>query len=498
MGRAFPWGLSLGPGVVDAASFPLDERRRTYMIREKQKANTFVEDHCLARRGVLVPNAYGALGYRPVPIGEGSAAPSILLGVESCTDDNEYVLTHDDSDTASGLVIKWDQEFVSGDFRKSTRFILGPELNETSATEPFEIEAPHYSTGLSTESEVMQDARVLYSRYARPVKRMSVKPKWSMWRHLPGEVASVQLPVKDYASEQQFVGDLLTKMMVGSVTRNHNTREVSWDLVGFRELPQSITQAAEPPPDSFFQDSGFELNVVNGIAQSPNPLVLGRKYFTLVPTRLAPGFFDNVQGTGTFRIWSKETLLWGVAFDGTGLGSSGGAGSATGAGRPGSFGFVPARSPGGSVNVHVERFANSDGDPQRIILRRILSRPPAQQTGDAGTVVIPQSVNIENNRLLGAQRTLSGKGGAGGDVSEFTGITREGRDLSSDTTTIEGTNGGNGGVGVEIVAPVGSGFVGDGQIIVDGTDGGGAKSKEWRERGRGCWWCSRNGCCISL
>ena len=470
-GRVFPWGLDR-EGAVDVASFPMDERRRTYRPREKANCKTFVEEHCFARRGFMVPNAFGTLSYRAAPVGSETASISVILSEAQCTSDNDYTLAHDDSDAATGLTIKWDQDRFTGAFRKNTKFILGPELNETSATEPIEIEAPFLTTGWSTESEVRRDAQVLYSRYARPVKRINVQPVWDLWKHLPGEVAFVDLPVNDYAVVGPSVRTLIDRMMIGRVSRNHNTRKLSWSLVGFRPLPQGVIPATVPPEDEFFTEGGTEITFTNGVADLGQTLHCNRKYYTLTGGTLPPNFFDDVRGSGTLRIYSKGTLLWGASLDGTGKGGAGGLGSLAGAGESGEQGFVAARPPSGSVEVITNRFANSSGDPQDITERTVRSRPPADRLGRSGAVTQASTVTIENNQLVGVPTTLMGSGGDGGDLSTYAGTADENPGpYAPDSGQVIGSGGGAGGIGVEIVAPVGSGFVGDGEIIVDGSDG---------------------------
>ena len=473
-GRTWPWGLSIDPKWIDtaslsAASMESYQLRITIRSPEKDTAKRFVEKHCLARRGIFVTNPTGAQSYVAAPIGTGE--PVIRLSEENCYGANVSDLVHDESDTATGTVIAWDKDPITGDYRKTTTFEEPGALGETSATEPITVEAPYLTTNRSTEGEVQAHGRVLHARHARPVKRITVKPDWSLAHYAPGTVAQVDLPVIDYAVTGSVVGHISMPMMIASVRRDHHNEQLSWAMIGFRPLPASLTNIQyQQLPEAEYIANGTPLTVSNAIASTSQIIDLTKKYYHLGDVTLPAGWPSAFTNRGDLQLWVRGVLLWGADVDLSGLGGMGGSGS-TGNGEPGERGAVAAPSPGGSVSVSVVRFENSSGDPQGITTRRVTSRPASNLASRNGQTSVQPTVSVERGRLIGIPSRLMGSGGAGGDGSTFRGSTDDNDVVASDSATIAGSDGGDGASSVKLVCSAGSGFVGNGAIRLNGEDG---------------------------
>lgn len=475
-GRDFPWGIGIDLRWIDVGSLVryADEYRITARMLESIEANEFVQENCLAQRGILTPNARGQLQYIPTPIGQ-TGVPAFTIDENSIVAGSIGTFTIDSSDTAIGVQIHWNQDPVTGEFRNTTQYVEPAALRETDATEMVEIEAPYLTTGRSTEAQIKAQARVLHARTARPVKRISIQPDWAFMNSLPGTMIRVNLPVKDYQTVGGSVLDIDTPMMIGSVTVNQEDRSLSWDMVGFRELPSAFINGGDVPlDDSEYTTGGTELIVSGGVASVAQNIYLNRKYYYLGDVRFPEGWPGNLIGNGDLELWIKGTVEWAAQLNGTARGYAGGDGADIGAGSQGVQGFTPAADASGSVYVETSRFENSSGDPQRIVYRKIVSRPPAAHTPSLRQIA--DVVTVERGRIVGLPPTLTGSSGNGGDASFFRGLTNEPTaDRSSfpgDTGYLRGSNGGRSGIGVKIVCNPGSGFVASGSMNVSGGPAG--------------------------
>ena len=482
-GRAFPWSLNIDEKFIDTNSLcdAADDTRMTFLFPEKQKAKEFVEEHCLARRGLFVPNSRGALHYVPMPIG--ASGTGFVLSEGNVYGEDVSALTHDDSDTATGVIIEWDRDPISDDLKKSTSFIEPAASREISALEPVTVEAPYMTTNRSTEGEIFAQARVLHARHARPVKRISTKPSWTL-AHLPPGTSgyAVDLPVIDYTIPGGAPSLFTGKVMIGTVRRNHHSESLSWDLVGFRGLPPALAApTATQLSVEEYEANGTSIRSTAGTADLDQSIILGSKYYHLGDLHLPDGWPQNFIGTGDLELWVRGILTWGADIDLSGLGGRGGTGT-TSTGNAGLRRYVIARNASGSVAVRTNRFTNSSGDPQGVNRRTVISRPPA--TRGAQTVE-PLVASVERGRLVGLPPTLSGSGGDAGDASPFTGTKDGGDVVATDTVTIPGSDGGDGSGSVKLVCAAGSGFVGNGKIRLNGEDGEVAQSRYGAYSGAG-------------
>ena len=468
-GRAFPWSLNIDDRFIEASSLcdNVDDTRMTFLFPEKQKCKDFIEEHCLARRGLLVPNSRGALYYVPMPIG--SSGSRFILSEVSVYGEDASTLTHDDSDTATGVIIEWDRDPVTDELKKTTEFIEPAASDEISALEPVTVEAPYLTTNRSTEGEIFAQARVLHSRHARPVKRLTTKPPWNLAHLPPGTAGYVSdLPVVDYAVSGSAPRRFTGKVMVGSVRRNHHSEELTWDLVGFRSLPPALAApTATQLPESEYIANGTPIQASGGVAGLGQIISLGTKYYHLGDLHLPTGWPLAFVNTGDFELWVRGVLTWGADVDLSGRGGAGGTATLS-TGNAGQRRYVIARSAGGSVVVRTNRFTNSSGDPQGVDRRTLISRPPAIR---GAQTMEPLVASVERGRLVGLPPTLSGSGGDAGDASSFRGTKAGGDVVPSDTVTLPGSDAGNGSGSIKLVCAAGSGFVGDGKMRLNGLDG---------------------------
>jgi len=473
-GRLWPWGLNIDPIRIDTASLSaaaMDSYQLRITVRspEVQTAKRFGEEHCLARRGIAIVNPSGALSYVAAPIGTG--VPVITLNEDNCYGADSGDFVHDESDTATATSIQWDKNPITGEFRKTTEFREPAALGETSATEPETFEAPYLTTNRSTEGEVYAQGRVLHARHARPVKRITLKPDWSLAHYAPGTVAQVELPIIDYAVTGSVVGNISMPMMIASISRDHHSEKLSWKMIGFRPLPSALTDTqSQQLPEAEYIANGIPLTVNNGIASVGQTIDLTKKYYHLGDVTLPSAWPLGFGNRGDVELWVRGILLWGADVDLTGRGGRGGNGS-TGSGEPGERGSAHAPVPTGSVSVSVRRFENSSGDPQGIVSRRTVSRPASNLTSRNGQTFTHVTASVERGRIVGLPARLMGSGGSGGDGSSYRGSTEDGDTVSSDNASITGSDGGHGAAGVKIICSAGSGFVGNGAIRLNGLDG---------------------------
>lgn len=468
-GREFPWGLKLDERWVARDTFEqaLDTRRHTYVAMEKTKGLDFVESMCLARRGFMVPDATGALAYVDAPVGAASPAPAMVLDENTVYMGNVSKLVHDEKECATGIVIKWDRDPYSGKFRRTTTYTEPAALRENSATEPVTIEAPFYSTGLFTETAVREDARVLFARHARPVRRLSAQVAWTLAHHRPGTVVQVRLPIKDYTRNIGFAS-IDTPMMIASIDIDWNREEVRWDLIGFRSLPNGLAgPATNPLPDSAYTEGAVQIRSSNGRASLDQTIRLDQPYYHLGDLVLPPGWPQAIEGRGTLILKVKGTLLNNAVIDLQGRGGRGGAPNQNGhAGGAGERRYLPALAPTGTLSVVISRRASG-----AINRRNIVSAPPAARSNSSS----PRAavINVERQRVVGVPATLAGSGGPAGDRSYFLG-TAIGTGASAnpgDTGSKFGSGGGDGGGGVYLLCDPGSGSSISGRFILSGDDG---------------------------
>ena len=475
-GRIWPWGLSIDPKNIDSASLSAGSME-SYQLRitirspESGSAKRFVEEHCLARRGVMISNPSGALSYVAAPIGTGE--PVLTLSEDNCYGANTSPLVHDETDTATSTIIQWDKNPITDTYRKTSEFSEPSALTETSALEPVTVEAPYLTTNRSTEGEIYAQARVLHARHARPVKRLKVKPHWDLAHYPPCTVVQVELPIRDYAHAGAYgaTGYINIPMMIGSINRDHHNEDLTWSLIGFRPLPSALVDIdMEQLSVEEYIANGTQLTVADGIASNGQIIELGKKYYSLEPTLLPDGWPGFLTGRGDLELWVRGVLLWGSDFDGSGKGGLGGIGS-VGSGAPGERGAISAPMPVGSVSVTMNWYENSEGDPGGVSSRRTSSRPPSNLPSLNGQTSTQIVASVERGRLVGLPATLMGSGGAGGDGSSYRGITEGGTVVASDTGSASGSNGGRGALSVKLLCSAGSGYVGNGAIRLNGEDG---------------------------
>lgn len=488
-GREFPWGIGIPLRWIDVPSLIryANEYRITSRILKSIDANEFVQKHCLARRGIMVPNPRGALQYVPLPTGQ-QGVPAFVLDANGVVAGRVGKLTHDSSETAIGVQVHWNQDPVTEVFKNTNEFVEPAALRETDATEMVEVEAPYLTTGRTTEAQVIAQARVLHARHARPVKRLPVPPVWDFLNSLPGTVLQVRQPVKDYQTVGGGVSDLDAPMMIGGIKINQNDRKLAWDMVGFRPLPSGLTSGGDTPlDDAEYTTGGTPLQVSGGVASLTQTIELNRKYYHLGDVRFPVGWPGSLVGNGDLDLWIKGVVEWAPEFSGFARGYAGGAGADVGAGERGVDGFTPAPSPSGSVRVETSRFENEGGDPQQIVYRKIVSRPAAAHTPTLRQIA--DTISVERGRVVGLPPTLSGSGGNGGDASYFRGLTNEPvadqSSFASDTGYLRGSNGGRSGIGIRIVCDPGSGFVGNGSMNVSGGPAAQVLNKNFTEGATG-------------
>ena len=465
-GRAFPWGLDVPTRWIDdqalsSAIMDTPNLRITVQSPEAVKAKEFAEKHCLARRGIMIVNPYGALSYVPTPIGTGVSV--VTLNEDNCYGADIGKLVHDDKDTAISTIIKWHFDPLAEDYRKTTEFVEPLALGEISATESITVEAPYLTTNRSTEGEVLSQARVLHALHARPVKRITLKPEWSFAHYGPGTVAQVNLPRRDYSNGRPILGDISMTMMVASITRDHHSEELTWNMIGFRPLPSALTNVATArPPDEEYIANGIELQVNNNIASLSQQIDLTQKYYTLDDVTLPEGWPGSMTGRGGIELWCKGVLLNASQIVLDGLGGRGGDGNneaaLAGIGVFGERGLIPAPSPSGSILVRLV------GEGSTNLSVAASSRPPLNaSTAQTYTPTIP---TVENGRLVGLPATLMGSGGTGGDDSRLIGPF-----AASGLEEAQGSRGGDGSGYFLAVCDAGSGFIGSGSISINGLDG---------------------------
>lgn len=463
-GRWWPWGLNIpeayiNGAVLAAASMETPSQRLTIRSPEKTTAKKFVEEHCLARRGIFTVNPRGELSYLPTPIG--SAAEAFVLD-EDLVDLGALNLVNDDSDTATATTIEWDKDPISEKFRKTTTFTDPAALGETSATEPVVVEAPYVTTNRSTEADVLAQGRVLHARHARPVKRLEVKPVWGLASYSPGTVVRARLPVKDYAVRGSGISTLNVPMMIASTRKDYHNESLAWSLIGFRSMPGAMEPSRiQQLPESEYRANGTLLEVNEGVASMTQVIDLTKKYFHIGPLTLPDGWPVAFVNRGGLNLWVRGVLLWGADVDLGGRGGAGGAGGTDSSGSPGERGLISAPRPSGSIKMTVRRFENSQGEPQAIDNIKVYSRPPSS-VGSGTGLNLPSDISVQQGRIVGRPSNPMGSGGQGGDASVFRGP------LASDDYYLPGSKGGDGGAYVDLVCSAGSGFVGNGAIKVSG------------------------------
>ena len=470
-GRDFPWNAGIDERWVNFASFAngSSDRRRTLRGHDKIKAKEYLEKEILSTMpAVMTPSPDGSLAYKAIPYDQTTAEIKGIVSPETVYGRNLGVLEHDAQDVASLLQLQWDKHPITGKYGQVTQWIDEDAVAETQASDPKVIESSNITTGRSTESEVKALGGLLYSRHARPVKRITAMPDRSLWHLEVCDTVLVTHNVKDYALNDGSYNNIAIPMMIGAVTHNQKDQTYSWQLIGYRSVSTSITTGGAELPDSEYFQGALPLpNVIGSIATGSPNITLGQKYYHLGDLDLAydnPTFF----GKGDFILWNKGVVSWSGQIDLTGRGGSGGNGSLSGAGAKGDDGYVQSPLPTGSVSVTVTRFENSSGDPQGVTRRSITSRPASLYAATSSS--IPTTPTVENGRIVNAPSTLSGAGGNGGDSSSYRGRTEDGDIVASDAQNIKGSDGGNGGSGVRLVCDAGSSFVGSGILTISGSD----------------------------
>lgn len=475
-GRAFPWNAGVGKEWINKDSLlrASSERRRTLRGYDKTKALGFIETEILSLMpGVLTPNTLGELTFKAGVFGQESS--SVVLDESAVYGADTGALVHDASEVAYPFRMEWDYREAESKYKQVTELFDPDAATESGASKPITIQSKLISTARSTESEVRATLARLSTLHARPVKRLSVQPKSGMWYLDAGDIVQVRLPVRDYADYDGVYRDLDAPMMIASVSHDQNSGRMSWDLIGFRPPPPAIGAGTEPLPLSAFTDGGTELSGVGGVSVSSGiysgspVLELGRKYYIDGDAELGPGFTPAMAGLGELRLWCRGVLIIACTLDVSGRGMRGGVGATTGAGSSGAQGAVPAIAPTGSLGTRLLRSTNEGGDVQGVIRRTLRSRPPADHPR-ASPVEFAEIPTVERGRIVGGPPTLAGSGGAGGDGSATSGLDDRARVVPSDSTTIRGSDGARGSAGIEIVARPGSGFSGNGKLILRGDD----------------------------
>jgi len=175
-------------------------------------------------------------------------------------------------------------------------------------------------------------------------------------------------------------------------------------------------------------------------------------------------------GFGTLRIWARGVLIIACDLNLSGKGRAGGNPGATTQDSTGRHGAMPAPVPPGSMSTSLKRYTNSDGRAQGVSRFTFRSRP-ATRHSEPSPSSFGESPTVRDGRVIGAPAELSGSGGAGGDISNSSGSTDRGDRVSSDTAKAAGGRGGRGAGGLETVGRPGSGFSGNGRVVLSGEDG---------------------------